>query len=338
MHIKQFNAIALLLLCLSLSACSTATKQATPPDSTPSPAPAVTAANSASQQAAPQPSTPPANEAPASKPQARVVDPEALLSPNPAANKTFTVFGTTYTPLPPDRYFEANGLISWYGAALQGRRTSSGEAFDMDAFTAAHPVLPIPSYARITNNENGIQAIVRINDRGPFKEKRMMDVSRAAAVHLGFASKGLVQAKVELMTTQEALAWLRAGAIQPSTTTRSANAATSAGQPSATNKTSTNQTLVSSDVPRGFYAQLGAYKDNASALVLAQKADQTARDLKLSSPLSPQEPLVQLVSADTTVGRLARVIAGPYASRADAEQAAKLLGEALNIKPFITQQ
>ncbi|MBI3713352.1 MAG: septal ring lytic transglycosylase RlpA family protein, partial [Burkholderiales bacterium] len=101
-------------------------------------------------------------------------------------NKPYVVFGKTYTPIVDNATpFKQRGVASWYGKKFHGKRTSSGEPYDMYKITAAHPLLPIPSYARVTNLANGKQIIVRINDRGPFHSNRIMDLSYTAALKLG---------------------------------------------------------------------------------------------------------------------------------------------------------
>ena len=97
------------------------------------------------------------------------------------ANKPYQVAGRTYVPETRDVPFHERGLASWYGRKFHGKMTSSGEAYDMYAMTAAHPTLPIPSYARIRNPANGREVIVRINDRGPFVSGRIVDLSYTAA-------------------------------------------------------------------------------------------------------------------------------------------------------------
>lgn len=89
------------------------------------------------------------------------------------------------------------GIASWYGARFHGRLTASGEVYDMDALTAAHPSLPMPSLARVTRLDTGASVIVRINDRGPFVEERIIDLSRAAAEALEFVEDGLAEVRVE---------------------------------------------------------------------------------------------------------------------------------------------
>ena len=108
---------------------------------------------------------------------------EAIRSGGP--NKPYEIAGQTYVPLTDDRALTEKGLASWYGKKFHGRRTASGEAYNMYAMTAAHKTLPIPSYARVRNPANGKEVIVRVNDRGPFSPGRVIDLSYTAALRLG---------------------------------------------------------------------------------------------------------------------------------------------------------
>ncbi len=113
------------------------------------------------------------------------------------SNRPYVVFGKTYTPITDNEPFKQKGTGTWYGKKFHGQRTSSGEIYDMYKMTAAHPTLPIPSYARVTSIDSGEQVIVRINDRGPFHATRVIDVSYTAALKLGFLGKGSHQVVVE---------------------------------------------------------------------------------------------------------------------------------------------
>ncbi len=97
------------------------------------------------------------------------------------------------------RAYEAVGVASWYGAKFHGRTTASAEPYDMNAMTAAHPSLPFGTKVRVTNLENGRSVVVRINDRGPFAKRRIIDVSSHAAEHLGFLGAGLARVRVEVI-------------------------------------------------------------------------------------------------------------------------------------------
>jgi rare lipoprotein A len=94
-------------------------------------------------------------------------------------------------------HYRAEGLASWYGNDFHGRHTADGEVFDRDAISAAHPMLPLPSYARVTNLSNGKSLIVRVNDRGPYRGHRIIDVSAQAAHLLGFRERGIAWVRVE---------------------------------------------------------------------------------------------------------------------------------------------
>lgn len=113
------------------------------------------------------------------------------------ANLSYKVAGKRYFPLQKVTKYSEVGRASFYGGHFHGRRTSSGELFNQYTLTAAHPTLPIPSYARVTNLNNGKSIVVRINDRGPFHAKRIIDVSRAAAEKLDFVRAGTAQVRVE---------------------------------------------------------------------------------------------------------------------------------------------
>jgi rare lipoprotein A len=109
--------------------------------------------------------------------------------------KPYSVAGHTYYPS--EKHYAATGLASWYGDAFHGRRTANGEVYDRDSISAAHPTMPLPSYARVTNLRNNHSLIVRVNDRGPFAANRIMDVSRRTAEALDFRQSGTTRVKVE---------------------------------------------------------------------------------------------------------------------------------------------
>ena len=113
------------------------------------------------------------------------------------ANRPYEVFGKKYVPLVRVQAFRQRGLASWYGKRFHGQKTASGEPYDMYAMTAAHPTLPIPSYARVTHLASGRQVIVRINDRGPFHANRVIDLSYAAANRLGLIGAGGGEVEVQ---------------------------------------------------------------------------------------------------------------------------------------------
>src|SRR5438093_1353668 len=140
--------------------------------------------------------------------------------------KPYTVAGRVYVP-EEDPNYRAEGMASWYGDDFHGRLTANGEVFDMASLTAAHPTLPIPSYARVTNVRNGKSLIVRVNDRGPYHGNRLIDVSNKAAELLEFKGNGLARVRVEYVgraplegsDDRQLLATLRTGEPAPSPST-----------------------------------------------------------------------------------------------------------------------
>lgn len=137
--------------------------------------------------------------------------------------KPYTVGGRVYVPEEDVNYRE-EGLASWYGDDFHGRLTANGEVFDMDALTAAHPTLPMPCYARVTNLSNGKSLIVRVNDRGPYHGNRLIDVSNKAAELLEFKGNGVARVRVEYVgraplegsDDRQLMATLRTGVPAPS--------------------------------------------------------------------------------------------------------------------------
>jgi rare lipoprotein A len=184
----RFAAIALVLL---LAGCGTVPRQEEPAPAQPQAAPGKGAYYKDDGPGA----NPPANLA-------AIPDAEPKLEPpHRFANRPYQVFGKDYVPLanaaPNAAPFRQTGIGSWYGRRFHGAPTSSGEPYDMYAMTAAHPTLPIPSYARVTNPANGRSVVVRINDRGPFHADRIIDLSYTAAWKLGYADAGSARVEVE---------------------------------------------------------------------------------------------------------------------------------------------
>lgn len=127
------------------------------------------------------------------------VSPRVTSNPNPPKGggryqigRPYTVRGKTYVPQEQPGYFDT-GEASWYGSDFHGRRTANGEIFSANAITGAHPTLPLPSYVRVTNQQNGRSVIVRVNDRGPYMPGRIMDLSHRAAEMLGYVRNGHAQ-------------------------------------------------------------------------------------------------------------------------------------------------
>lgn len=136
----------------------------------------------------------------------------------------YTVLGKTYTVMDSAAGYRETGIASWYGSKFHGRRTSSGEPYDMHLATAAHKRLPLPTYAEVTNLENGRKVVVKVNDRGPFHPDRIIDLSYAAAIKLGMDQTGTARVDVRAITFDgpveqsftaelDGKAWLQAGAF-----------------------------------------------------------------------------------------------------------------------------
>jgi peptidoglycan lytic transglycosylase len=151
---------------------------------------------------------------------------------DPYANRAYVALGQLYVPETELKPFAQEGVASWYGRKFNGKPTTSGEPYDMYAMTAAHPTLPIPSYARVTALATGKSVVVRINDRGPFHSNRILDLSYTAAYKLGIVGTGQGRVRVE--------------SINPDSERVGRNV-----------------------LPSGFYVQLGAFRDldNARALL-----------------------------------------------------------------------
>lgn len=141
----------------------------------------------------------------------RPLDPARIEVPSPRPeprarygnHSPYTVLGRTYRVLPTAAGYRERGLASWYGSKFHGRPTSSGEPFDMYKVSAAHKTLPLPSWVEVTNLDNGKTLVVRVNDRGPFKEGRIIDLSYAAAIKLGVLDTGTAPVEVRTIALDE---------------------------------------------------------------------------------------------------------------------------------------
>lgn len=215
---------------------------------------------------------------------------------NPHANDPYVVFGKEYVPETGFSAHKKQGTASWYGRKFHGQRTWSGEIYDMYAMTAAHPTLPIPSYARVTNLQNGKTVVVRINDRGPFSSGRMMDVSFAAAYRLGFAESGIAAVEVESIVLPAPAAPARSAAASDSIPVSAETA--------------------------GIYLQLGAFSSHANA---ESFRDNIRKQLAwLKQPIQIQKH-----------GTLFRLHLGPYPNRGAANAMAEKIRAELDFKPLV---
>jgi rare lipoprotein A len=204
------------------------------------------------------------------------------------------------------------GRASWYGRQFHGNSTASGEPYDMYALTAAHPTLPMPSYARVTNLANGLSVVVRINDRGPFHKSRIIDLSYAAAYRLGYASDGSAEVEVEQILGDEAAL---ASATRPPVPTRGRGKSRKAPVAVAT-----LTPPMSSAGDSGIFLQLGAFTSRDRAERFSATVHREARALA---------DRIELLAE----GEHFRLHAGPYDSVDEARAAADRIGEKLKLRP-----
>jgi rare lipoprotein A len=245
------------------------------------------------------------------------------------ANRPYVALGKTYKPLTVAGNYKERGIASWYGKKFNGERTSSGETYDMYAMTAAHPTLPLPSYARVTNLANQKSVIVRINDRGPFMNDRIIDLSYTAAYKLGILGEGSAEVEVESLDPNTSVNTIAPSTVQSQPLDSSAPAsaviaaapvAAANGAPAATPPIAL-ASLVNSDT--NVYLQLGAFvsQQNAESFLARMRTElaSTGKQFKLS----------------TTKDGLVRVHIGPYASQSEARSSAESLESKLGFKPMV---
>lgn len=228
------------------------------------------------------------------------------------ANRPYTVLGLSFTPQDQIGQAKEQGMASWYGRKFHGQKTSIGETYDMFQMTAAHPTLPIPSYARVTNVKNGRSVVVRVNDRGPFHKGRVMDLSFLAACRLGYANNGSAEVIVESLVPSDA----------PSTFVASA---TGTRPPSQTSSTATAPRAIPMAEANGsVYVQLGAFASQNNAenfkAHLARELDNDANKLSIQSNAN-----------------LYRVRLGPFSNRNEALAVVSRVTGEKNIKAVIAQ-
>ena len=231
------------------------------------------------------------------------------------ANRPYSVLGREYTPLPSVRPYRERGIASWYGRKFHGQKTSSGEIYDMYGMTAAHPTLPIPSYARIVNPANGRSVVVRINDRGPFHSGRLIDLSYTAAWKLDYVNSGSTLVEVTSLIPGEPI---------PAGTEGDDPIARFADPPAAV----AAATLAAADPATGGdaggdrFLQLGAFgnPDNAESFRahITRELDWLAGRVRIAAS-----------------GNLYRVQAGPFANRREAEATAERIRQALGMRPLL---
>lgn len=196
---------------------------------------------------------------------------------NPAS---YEVFGRRYYTLASSENYVERGKASWYGTKFHGRRTSSGEPYDMYAMTAAHKTLPLPSYAEVTNLENGRKVVVKINDRGPFHDDRLIDLSYSAATKLGIIDKGTGHVEVRAISSKNVVASTTAKKDVVANVTPTANAV------------STPTTTMGKVA---LFLQIGAFSTLSRAEQIKQQVQQQIQErVHISSVERAQTPLYRV--------------------------------------------
>ncbi|MBT0729628.1 endolytic peptidoglycan transglycosylase RlpA [Rosenbergiella nectarea] len=246
---------------------------------------------------------------------------------NTTANNDYSVNGIRYKIATDTQNFSQIGLASTYGADAQGNRTASGEAFDSDAFTAAHPTLPIPSYVRVTNLANNRQIVVRINDRGPFIPGRIIDLSPAAATRLNTSNNSRVRIDVINVAADGTLSG--PGTIGTRVAKQSydlparpnLDGGMSAGDPTASGSTAlppvtTSTTAAQSDVRAVDNSELQSNGDSGAPVHSngLQGAPQPLRSGVLESDEAEQTPVTSQTSPAPATNATAVVAASPHAT------------------------
>ncbi|MFT4561235.1 MAG: rare lipoprotein A [Gammaproteobacteria bacterium] len=252
---KRCAYIVAITICLLLASCSSKVKRASP--------------------RVPVDENSPTRSVPYEQPRSRYGNPDS-----------YEVLGKRYHTLKSSQGFRERGVASWYGKKFHGRKTSSGDIYDMYQMTAAHKHLPLPTFVKVSNLENGRSTIVKVNDRGPFHDNRIIDLSYAAALKLGFVEKGTTFVAIEALATTEV-----PDQIGPS-------------------KTVDARGLDNSDP---IYLQIGAFSKRANADRMLEQ---------VSNTLSKK---VRIRTATTGQRSIYRVQVGPISSVGLADQVVKTL-------------
>ncbi len=288
------------------------------------------------------PKLPPANsgrggyykdDGPGENPPPGLLDlPDAVVKAEPYAkwaNRPYSVFGTTYTPILHQDPFVQTGVASWYGVKFHGQKTSSGELYDMYKMTAAHPTLPIPSYARITSVETGKSVVVRINDRGPFHASRIVDVSYTAALKLGLLGKGSHQVEIERLFPNDPT---RIATVRRAITSEAQSAPPEIAALMLEDRVQTDSAAVAQVAPpvvklvprNGYYVQLGAYGRAGTAEAMGERLN--AAGVEVGK--------LEVVK----VGAVNRLFGGPFETREDAAEAARAVPASFGLKPIVVKR
>jgi rare lipoprotein A len=222
--------------------------------------------------------------------------PDAVPKPEPRSRygnpESYVVYGERYYTLPSSKGYSERGMASWYGTKFHGKRTSSGEPYDLYAMTAAHKTLPLPTYVKVTNLQNGRSVIVKVNDRGPFHDDRIIDLSYTAAAKLGILGKGTGRVEVSAIDT-EADDTIRLASAAPATPVTPVTPAATDAQV--------------------MYLQVGAFS-----------SEQNAKRLR-NEILAQQIGEVRIVETTGNTGTFYKVQVGPLSDTSEADRVARAL-------------
>jgi rare lipoprotein A len=236
----------------------------------------------------------------------RVPDAHPRVEPIKASTtRPYTVMGRTYVPMAQLASYSATGRATWYGKRYHGKPTASGELYDMYAMTAAHPILPIPSYARVTHLDTARRVVVRVNDRGPFHPDRIIDLSYTAAYKLGMLPQGGALVRVDAILPDEAPA-----------------PAAPRAEPREAHETLTPSSEGAAAPAPGIHLQLGAFALRENAQDFLQR---------LAAELNWLSGLASIEHSDGVY----RVQAGPYSSRDAALNDARRIERLLDLRPIL---
>ena len=260
------------------------------------------------------------------------------------ASRPYTVMGRAYMPMTALARYKARGTATWYGRRYHGKKTSSGEIYDMYAMTAAHTTLPIPSYARVTNLANGKSVVVRINDRGPFIGDRVIDLSYTAAYKLGLLANGSAMVEVEsILPGDPAPAKVTVAATPAASPPRDAVPQVAATKPVPIQAAAAETAPIAVPLPapeaqpqapapaapqveprtaNGVYVQFGAFRLRENAESYLARLKQQLGWLAARLHVLPRNGLY-------------RVHAGPYTSQAEARHIAERIGDSLGPRPVL---
>lgn len=291
---------------------------------------------------------------------------------NTANFRPYTVMGQRFVPVSAETQLRQKGVASWYGRKFHGQKTANGETYDMYSMTAAHPTLPLPSYARVTHVQSGRSVIVRVNDRGPFLRGRVIDLSYAAAAKLGIIGRGSDIVEVEAITHAQIRGGTKFAAAKRPVVVAAAPVAASAPRVSSAQVAAAPVQPAYADAAPGADGASGTEAARVTPDALAALSE-PSRALQAAPPHAPALTVTEssadgiylqfgafssYISADQLANRLTREIAqvesrnvhvdsgstlhrvrlGPYPTRTAAVNAAVRIQEATGMQPALAQR